>query len=260
MKQTAADIRLRMAVIPAVFLVWEASIYWSGWNARLVPPPSQILLTLILDLRSGQLLTDVAASVGRATLGFLIGAGLGIGLGILTATQRWADALIGSIMQFVRPIPPIALVPLVVVWFGIGETGKVFLVTVGCLFPVWLNTHLGVQTILGAHTYLVQSLRPGYWSQLWNIWLPGAAGSISAGLRVSVAIAFYCLIAAEMTGAAYGLAYRIELAHLAYRVDRMIGHMMALGTLSFIADRGTRWLLKRVFPWLEQSVGWDSAR
>jgi ABC-type nitrate/sulfonate/bicarbonate transport system permease component len=201
------------------------------------------------DIASMQLWRDVVNSLRRICIGYCGGAIVGIFFGVLTGTKKWANLIFGTVFQLLRPIPPIALVPLVIVWFGVGEIGKVLLVGVGVAFPVWLNTHLGVSAISNAHLFLVRSLRPGYWNQLWNIWLPGAAGQIAAGLRTSVALAFYCLIAAEMTGALYGLAYRIELAHTAFRVDRMLGHMFVLGLLSFAADAGARRLLIEVLPW-----------
>ena len=239
---------LRLAVAVATFLAWQVLWNLIRWEERLFPPPSQVLATLAVDIRSGALFTDMAASIRRVGIGYFAGAFLGIFFGILTGTKKWADAMFGSVF----PIPPIAMVPLVIVWFGIGEFGKVLLVAIGVMFPVWLNTHLGVSAISTTHLYLVQSLRAGYWSQLWNIWLPGAAGSIAAGLRVSVALGFYCLIAAEMTGAMHGLAYRIELAHLAFRVDRMIGHMLVLGMLSYFADAATRRVLSTFLPWTVQ--------
>lgn len=252
MTQRSKTILLRVAVAAATILVWQVLWNLVQWETRLFPPPSRVVDTLGTDISSGDLLADVVASLRRVGIGYLLGALAGVFFGILTGTRKWADAVFGSLFQLIRPIPPIAMVPLVVLWFGIGELGKVLLVAVGVMFPVWLNTHLGVNTITKAHLYLVRSLRASYWSQLWNIWLPGAATSIAAGLRVSVALGFYCLIAAEMTGALRGLAYQIELAHLAYRVDRMIGHMLVLGVLSFVADGFVRLALLRLLPWTVQ--------
>lgn len=243
---------LRLAVAIAAALVWQVAWSIIQWEQRLFPPPSIVFKTLAEDGASGMLFADVIASLQRVAIGYAVGAGLGILFGVFTGTKRWADVVFGSLFQFIRPIPPIAMVPVVIVWLGIGETGKVLLVVLGVIFPVWLNTHLGVSAISSTHLYLVQSLRAGYWNQLWNIWLPGAASSIAAGLRVSVALAFYCLIAAEMAGALHGLAYRIELAHLAFRVDRMFGHMIVLGVLSFLADTLARLTLSKLLPWTVQ--------
>ncbi len=243
---------LRLGVVAGAVLFWQVLWQLLQWEERLFPPPFKVLSTLATDIGSGSLFTDIMASLRRVGIGYLAGASLGIFFGILTGTRKWADTVFGSLFHLLRPIPPIAMVPLFIVWFGISEFGKVLLVAVGVMFPVWLNTHLGVNAIGTTHLYLVQSLRAGYWSQLWNIWLPGAAGSIAAGLRVSVALGFYCLIAAEMTGALHGLAYRIELAHLAFRVDRMIGHMVVLGVLSFVADTLVRLSLSKVLPWTAQ--------
>lgn len=240
---------MRPAVAVTALALWQLAWVIFDWDQRLLPPPSKILETLAADFVSGMLWADLSASLQRVGIGYLAGASIGILAGILTGTQKWADVVVGSLFQLIRPIPPIAMVPLVVVWFGIGEFGKVLLVGVGVLFPVWINTHLGVSAINSTHLYLVQSLRVGYWSRLWNIWLPGAADSVVAGLRTSVALAFYCLIAAEMTGALHGLAYRIELAHLTFRVDRMIGHMLVLGILSFLADTLAHYVLAKAFPW-----------
>lgn len=242
---------IHFVTLLGIAVIWEALGFAEVADPRFLPPPSAILRALIGDAISGQLIRDVGWSVGRAVIGFLLGSCCGIFFGLLTSTLRWANYLFGTPLHLLRPIPPIALVPLVVVWFGIGEGSKVLLVAVGVLFPVWLSVHLGVQAVNATHLYIVRSLHATYWTKLWSIWLPGAASHTVAGLRTAVGIAFYCLIAAEMTGALYGLAYRIELAHLAFRVDRILGHMLILGIVSFLADTGAKYGFARLFPWLD---------
>ncbi len=164
---------------------------------------------------------------------------------------------LGQIAQILRPLPPVALVPFAILWFKLGEASKYFLVFWGVFFPVWLNTHLGILAVDKHYLWAAQSMGAKGKTILFEILLPAASPAIVAGLRVAIGIAFYCLIAAEIAGAFSGVAYRIAISHLTFRVDRMVANLIVLGLMSVVVDRSLTWLLFKLMPWTkaDQSNG-----
>jgi ABC-type nitrate/sulfonate/bicarbonate transport system permease component len=244
----------RFLALPFCLLVWELISRSGHFNSQLFPPPSEVFSTLWGDLRSGLILSDAGASLSRVTVGYVTGALIGIGFGVLTGRSTMADASIGQIFQLARPIPPISLVPVAILWFGLGEFAKYFLVFFGVFFPVWINAHLGISNIERSYVWMAESMGASRWSQIFNVYLPAATPLIFAGLRVAIATSFFCLVAAEIAGASSGLAFRIEVSHLAFRVDRMFGDMIVLGMLSAAADQGLALGLQKLFPWAQQGA------
>ncbi len=253
LKKIGKETIYRALTVPICLLLWECISRSGLYNQLLFPPPTKVIQTLFEDILSGLILTDAFASVSRAVIGYTCGAVLGIGFGVITGRLRWAQATIGQIFLLIRPIPPISFVPLVVLWFGLGEFSKYFLVFIGVLFPVWMNTHLGIQSVKQSYIWTARTVGASKWNLVFNIFIPGAAPLILAGLRVAVAISFFCLVAAEIAGAFSGLAYRIELSHLVFRTDRMIAGLIVLGVLSATADQGLAFMIKKFFPWTQNT-------
>jgi ABC-type nitrate/sulfonate/bicarbonate transport system permease component len=245
-------VALRILTVPICLLVWELVSRSHLYNSQLFPAPSQVLSTLWGDLRSGLVFSDAAASVSRVVVGYVSGVIGGITIGLLTGRSEVARASIGQVFQLIRPIPPISLVPIVILWFGLGEFAKYFLVFFGVFFPVWINTHLGIANVERSYLWTAQSMGASRWNQVFNVYLPAAAPFIFAGVRVAIATAFFCLVAAEIAGASSGLAFRIEISHLAFRVDRMFADLIVLGILSAAADQGLAFGIRRLFPWAQQ--------
>lgn len=234
----------------ATFLtVWELSAHLGIYNARLFPPPSAIAQTWWRMALSGELLTDVAASLRRAAIGFFFAAVAGVSLGLATGSSRWVNAFAGTIVQVLRPVPAVAMVPFAILWFGLGETSKCFLVFWGAFHSIWINTHLGVRQVDKRLTWAALSLGANRRQLVLRILLPGALGNIVAGMRTGIAIAFICLVAAEMAGAFAGLGYRIEASHLVFRADRMLAALATLGALGAIVDAGFAGLVNWLMPW-----------
>lgn len=245
----------RILTIPCCLLAWELVSRSGVYNSELFPPPSVVLQTLWRDLLSGLIIKDAAVSLSRVFIGYTSGALLGVSFGMLTGRIRIAQATIGQVFLLIRPIPPISFVPLAVLWFGLGEFPKYFLVFIGVFFPVWMNSHLGFQNVERSYIWTANSLGASRSSQIFNVYLPGAAPLILAGLRVGIAIAFFCLVAAEIAGAFSGLAYRIEVSHLVFRADRMIAGLVVLGVLSAAADQFLALTIRKLFPWTRIAGG-----
>ena len=189
------------------------------------------------------------ASAARVSAGFFLGAVAGIFFGILTGQFPLFASLFGPIFHILRPIPPIAFVPIVILWFGLSEAGKIFLVFWGVFFTVWVATHLGVQRADPALIRAARSLGAPDRLLIRDVILPSALPTIFVGLRTAVSISFYTLVAAELAGAVAGLAYRIDLAHQNMQTGQMLGGLVMLGIVSAAADRGFALLSRRLVWW-----------
>lgn len=199
--------------------------------------------------KSGNLVPDLGWSLSRVIVGFFAGAIAGIGMGVLTGGNRIISAFFSPIFQMLRPIPPIAFVPIVIVWFGLTEWGKWFLIFWGVFFTVWLSTHLGVQRINQTLVRAAQCLGARKHHLLIEVMLPDALPYIFMGLRTAVSISFYTLVAAELAGAYAGIAYRLEVTQQNMQIGHMIAGLVLLGLISSMADRLFGVLSTKVVHW-----------
>jgi len=235
--------------LPLFFSAWQM-VSLSGWvNPTLFPPPTAVLQALWQWLTDGPLLRDLGMSASRIVIGFVAGALVGVGIGVLTGSTPLAAALLAPVFQLLRPIPPIAFVPLVILWFGLSEWGKWFLVFWGVFFTVWVATHLGIQRVDQIWLRAAQCLGAPWRAQLLQVMLPAALPTILVGLRTAVGVSFYTLVAAELAGTFSGVAYRIEVAHQNMQTDQMMGGLLVLGALSSLADKGFAWLSRKWVWW-----------
>jgi ABC-type nitrate/sulfonate/bicarbonate transport system permease component len=235
--------------IPVFLLFWEMFCRLEIFNIHLFPPPSRVFVTFFLMLKSGEMVIDIGMSLQRAIIGYIFGSLLGMIAGILTGRIKMFRITIGQIIQLFRPIPSIAFVPLAILWFGLGEMSKYFLVFWGVFFPVWINTHLGVLDVEKTYIWAAQSLGADKKHVLYEVIIPGALPFIIAGMRIGIAVAFVNLVAAEMAGAFEGVGFRISASHLVFRVDKMFASIIALGALGAGSDRFFSWAVKKAFPW-----------
>ncbi|UPK35392.1 ABC transporter permease [Bradyrhizobium sp. 186] len=235
--------------VPTFVGVWELIARLRIVNAVLFPPPSTVAVAVLDWIHSGQFFGDLSASLFRVSVGFLIGTTGGIMLGVLTGQFRLVSSLLSPLFHILRPIPPIAFVPIVILWFGLSEAGKLFLVVWGVFFTVWLATHIGVQKVDRGLIRAALMLGTPRRQMLSEIVLLGALPYIVVGLRTAVSISFYTLVAAELAGAFAGIVYRIEIAQQNMQTGQVMGGLAALGLLSFVADRSFAAIAERAVWW-----------
>jgi len=234
-----------------IFLVlWELSPYLvPGLDDLLFPPPSDVVVIVRDMILSGELLKHTYVSVLRAIAGFIAGSVLGVLLGVLMGRLESLNHLLDPVLQAFRSIPAIAFVPLAIIWFGLGEASKVFLIAFGAFFPVWINTMVGVKSIPVIYARSAASLGARPDQIMFRVVLPAATPFIIAGLRLATAVALVVLVAAELVGASSGLGYLISYSHLVFRVDIMFVGLITLGVLGFLTDRLFLLVMSRLFPW-----------
>jgi NitT/TauT family transport system permease protein len=231
------NILIGVLSIPLFVLIWELIARSGIVNIVLFPPPSVVAVAIFDWIRGGQFFWDLLASLYRVVAGFVVGATLGVLLGILTGQFPLVSSLLSPLFHILRPIPPIAFVPIVILWFGLSESGKLFLVVWGVFFTVWLATHIGVQKVDRGLMRAALMLGTPRRQMLQEIVLLGAMPYIVVGLRTAISISFYTLVAAELAGTFAGIVYRIEIAQQNLQTGQAMGGLAVLGLISFIADR-----------------------
>jgi ABC-type nitrate/sulfonate/bicarbonate transport system permease component len=235
--------------LPLLLIVWELVVRAGTVNAALFPPPTVVAVAMYEYATSGTLVTDLGWSVSRVLIGYLAGATAAILVGILTGGNKLAAAFFSPIFQMLRPIPPIAFVPIVIIWFGLTELGKWFLVFWGVFFTVWLSVHLGVQRVNDTLIRAARCLGATRKMMLFEVMLPGALPYIFMGLRTAISVSFYTLVAAELAGAFAGVAYRLEVTQQNMQIGQMIAGLIILGLISTAADKLFGMFSTKVVHW-----------
>lgn len=235
----------------ALFLgAWESvPLVFTEMNPALFPPPSKVVQVAWPMILSGELFQHILASLLRAAGGILLALVLGIAAGFLTARIETLQYLSDPLLHGFRSVPSLAVVPLAVLWFGIGELPKVLLIAWAAFFPIWITTFIGVRDTNIVYLRSAASLGAGRWLTLFLVTLPGALPFILAGVRQAISISLIVLVAAELSGATKGIAYMMSLGHQLFQVEVMFIGLMLLGFFGFVADRVFVLVTRRLFPW-----------
>ena len=253
-RTVASQTLLNVAGVLVFALIWELLPRTiPGINQLMFPPPSGVIEAFLELCASGELVAHTLASLLRALAGFAFGSCAGIIAGLLVARILPLRHMSDPVLHGLRSIPAIALVPLAIVWFGIGEIAKIALITWAAFFPVWINTFLGARDV---HIVLIRSaksLGASPTRTLFTVILPAAAPLIFAGLRQALAVALVVMVAAELVGASTGLGQLIAMSHQLFRVDVMFVALLTLGAIGFALDRIFATLLHHLFPWYGRS-------
>ena len=248
--QTIRQLSFNVLGIILFLAAWEATPHVIPWMNRLLfPPPSDVVGTLRELLASGELVENIRVSLTRVMYGFLIATVLGVLAGLLTGRIRILQYLSDPILHGMRSIPAIALVPLSLLWFGIGEPSKVALIAWGAFFPIWLNTYTGVRDVPPVLVRSAASLGAARFQTMFMVILPASLPFILVGLRQGIGIALIVLVAAELAGASSGVGFMIATSHQLFRVDIMFIGIATLGFLGYVVDRLFTLLQGYLFPW-----------
>ncbi len=238
----------------AVSLSGVIAIWWivSGFglvNQNLFPTPPQVLAAAVELYKDGVLISDLQISLKRAAIGFTIGSTLGVLIGLLTARVFAFSVALEPFLTLLRPIPAIALVPIAIVWFGIGEGSKYFVISYTVFLAVWLNTHAGASSVAGTYIRAARSLGANRFREFFEVVVPAAAPHIVVGLRLGAALAFLSLVAAELSGASSGIGFRLQDARQFIQTDRMFVGLIELGILGALLDSVFVLISRRLVHW-----------
>lgn len=233
----------------ALVLVWEGLARNGFLSPQVLPAPSKVLATAWKLTLNGSLLRDLGTSLLRAAIGFVIGGSIGFVLGTLVGFSRLAEAAIDRSVQMVRAIPFLALLPLVIVWFGVGESQKIFLVALGVAFPIYINTVLGIRQVDPKLLELGRVRGLSTYQLIRRIVLPGALPSILTGVRYALATAWLALVVAETIGAQSGLGFLAMDAREFLRTDVIVLAIVLYALIGIAADSTARLLERKLLAW-----------
>jgi ABC-type nitrate/sulfonate/bicarbonate transport system permease component len=241
-------------VAVAVFLgVWSLAagivVVFQLFNPIFLPGPWLVLGSLADLAAKGQLWIHVRATLERVAVGFATGAGLGVALGLAAGQVRVVRDVVEPVVEMLRPIPPLAVLPLFIVWVGIGEPSKVGFITYATFFPIFLTTVTGVRQIDPLLLRAARSLGAGGLRLFVRVILPAALPDILTGLRLGVALAFFVIVISEFIGAEHGLGYLINDGRNFFLVPQMLGAAVVLGLLGYAGNGLVRLLERRLTRW-----------
>lgn len=224
-----------------IILIWEVSARLSGWSSYVFPDPFTVLIGLWELTSNGTLFRHTVASLFRVTLGFYSAIALGVPLGIILSRMETAHALINPVVQFLRPISPLAWIPLAMLWFGIGDPPAVFLIFLASFFPIVVATAIAVQHINSTFFQVAANFgfKPG--EVLTKLILPAIMPEVITALRLTITIAWLVVVAAEMIAVQSGLGFLILDSRNALRMDYVMDGMIVIGLIGISLD----YLMKR---------------
>ena len=224
-------------LVPVLLIaLWQMASSTGVLESRVLPAPTAVVTAFWELLLSGELWKHVQVSAGRAIIGLLIGGGLGLFLGLLNGSSKVASTLLDTTLQMIRNIPALALIPLVILWFGIDETAKLFLVAIGVFFPIYINTYHGIRSVDPQLIEMGKSYGLTRWQLYKNIILPGALPSILVGLRFALGLVWVLLIVAETISAQAGIGYMTMNAREFLQTDVVLVGILLYALLGKLAD------------------------
>ena len=233
----------------ALIVAWQAASALGWLSTRVLPAPIDVVRAAWTLTASGELWTHVQVSAGRALLGLAIGGGLGLLLGLLTGSVKFFETLLDSTIQMVRNIPALALIPLVILWFGIDEAAKLFLIAVSVFFPICLNTFHGIRNVDPQLIEMGRTYGLSRWQLYKEVILPGAVSSILVGLRFALGLMWVILIVAETISAQAGIGYLTMNAREFSQTDVVLVGILLYALFGKLADLLARGLEQWWLRW-----------
>jgi sulfonate transport system permease protein len=229
--------RLLPWLVPVLLIAaWQIASSLGWMSTRVLPAPLAVITAAWTLAESGELWVHVQVSAVRALTGLAIGGGLGLALGLLTGSVRFFETLLDSTIQMVRNIPALAMIPLVILWFGIDESAKLFLIAVSVFFPIYLNTFHGIRNVDPGLIEMGRTYGLSNWQLYTEIILPGALSSILVGLRFSLGLMWVILIVAETISAQAGIGYLTMNAREFLQTDIVLVGILLYALLGKLAD------------------------
>jgi ABC-type nitrate/sulfonate/bicarbonate transport system permease component len=238
----------RAGLLLAILLLWQLAAL-SGATPEYLPGPLEILKNFFIALGSAELYQHAGASLGRALPGFALGAALGVALGLAAGVSRGFDGAFSPLVFLSYPVPKVVLLPLFMLWFGIGETSKILIIALACFYPVFINAYYGARSTQKILVWSALGMGASRAEVFRRIVVPSAAPQIFAGLRVSLALSFIVMFAAEMINARSGLGYLIKLAENNLRFDLMYVSLLSIAILGFAGDRLLGAIREKALAW-----------
>lgn len=246
--RTLVSIRRYASPIVLVCL-WQIACSSGLLSTRLVASPVQIAVTGWTLVRDGTLPFNLGVSLLRAGSGLGLAISLGVALALVSGLSRIGEDIVDAPLQILRTLPALALVPLYILWFGIGETPKILLVALGATFPIYLNLHKGIRSIDPKLVEMASTLGLSRWQTIRDVFLPGALPDFLTGLRYAVGVSWLMLVVAEQVNAESGIGHMMMDAQDFLRTDIILVGLLVYGVLGLMSDQIVRLLESTLLAW-----------
>lgn len=235
---------------PALLLLYWSVLSATGFlDPHILPAPWTAVTTAVRLIHQGRLQENLLVSAGRAAAGLAFGTAAGVALALLSGLSLLGSYVVDGLVQIKRGIPILALIPFMVLWFGIGETMKVTVIATSVFFPIYIQTHAALSAIDLRHVELAETLRLTRWQFLRRIVLPGALPGFLTGLRFGATGAWLALVVVEQLNATSGIGYMVTLARSYAQTDVMLVGLVVYAVLGFGSDAMVRWIERRALRW-----------
>ncbi|WP_437958358.1 ABC transporter permease [Sorangium sp. So ce119] len=239
-----------MVIGPALLLAgWVVASATGALDARVLSAPWTVVATARDLIADGRLLSNLLTSAQRAFLGLALGVGLGTVLALLSGLTRVGEALVDGPVQIKRAIPTLALIPLLILWFGIGEQMKVLTIALGVVIPVYVHTHAALRTIDARYVELAETVRLSRWQFVRKVALPGALPGFLMGVRLAVTGAWLALVVVEQINATSGIGHMMSLARSYGQTEIILLGLVVYGLFGLASDSAVRLIERKTLSW-----------
>ena len=241
--------------LPLVLLAiaWEAAARLELVSSSALPPLSDVVVSWIDLIKTGELVGNTGASLYRAAMGLLLAIVVGTMLGIGMAWSKPINVLLSPIVEIFYPLPKSALIPVTVIWLGFGNGSKILLIFLGCMIPVTIGAFNGARSSEQVLVWSARSMGASRLRMLWDVVVPSAMPEMLNGIRTALALAFILLVSSELIVAQKGFGYLIGSLGANGTYDAMYAVVLTVAFLGFAADRGYQMLMNRMLQWREQT-------
>lgn len=237
-------------IVPLLLLIFWQVFSWMGiLPERILPAPTDVFQAAVSLMTTGELFSHISISLGRALAGFLIGGLIGFLFGLFNGISKYSDLLFDTSIQMLRNIPHLALIPLVILWFGIDETSKVFLVALGVLFPIYINTYHGIKSVDKGLIEMGRAYGLKGKSLFFAVIFPGALSSILVGVRFSLGVMWLTLIVAETISTTSGIGYMAMTAREFMQMDVIVLSILLYALFGKLSDMIARYFERKLLHW-----------
>lgn len=239
----------KIIVVLAVIALWQGLYVFFPINPHLIPPPLDIAASFADSIATGEIIEHLFVSLQRVIIGFLIAAIVAVPSALFLGYHRKINALVEPLVEILRPIPPIAWIPIAILLFGLGDDSAHFIIFLGAFFPIFTNTLFGAMSLPMIHKNTALSFEIDRYALFKNILFYFSLPYIFTGLKIGIGMAWMSVIAAELVGAQSGLGYFIQMNRVVSQVDKIIVGMIMIGVAGYILNTLLAHAEKLALPW-----------
>ncbi|SAI73532.1 ABC transporter permease [Bordetella ansorpii] len=230
-------------------VIWQVLCELEVINPVMLPSPLHVIEALWIMLLDGTLMTNLGASLMRVGVGYMVALVIGLALGFLCGWVRKASDFIRPVVEALRPIPPLAWVPIAILWFGLGDASAYFLVFLGCVFPIFFGAFTAVRGMDKNQLNAAHCLGASQWMILRDVLVPASLPILMPSLRLALGIGWMCVVTAELIAAQTGLGYLIQQSRMVFQIQNVVAGMAAIGFIGFLMSAVLERVERRLIAW-----------